>query len=151
MLIIRFQRVGRRNDPAFRIVVTERRSKPKGSGIETLGSYHPKTKQTVLKNERILDWISKGANVSDTVHNLLISKGVIKGKKVAVASPVRSKSPEATADSVANRTSNGVKAQAMAATAAPEAAPAATVPAPTQAKEPVPVETAVETAASAAS
>lgn len=84
MLVIRFQRVGRRNDPAFRIVVTEKRSKPKSSGIEMLGSYHPKTKQTVLKNERILDWISKGAQVSPTVHNLLISKGVIQGKKIAV-------------------------------------------------------------------
>lgn len=82
MLVIRFQRVGRRNDPAYRIVVTEKRSKPKTSGIETLGSYHPKTKQTLLKNERILHWISKGAQVSDTVHNLLIAKGVIRGKKI---------------------------------------------------------------------
>jgi len=85
MLVIRFQRVGRRNDPAYRIVVTEKRSKPQTSGIEALGSYNPKTKETVLKNERILYWISKGAKVSDTVHNLLIAKGVIKGKKLKKA------------------------------------------------------------------
>lgn len=81
MLIIRFQRVGRKNDPAFRVVVTEKRSKPKSGELEILGSHHPKTKATVLKNERILYWISKGAKASDTVHNLLVSKGVIKGKK----------------------------------------------------------------------
>jgi small subunit ribosomal protein S16 len=99
MLAIRFQRVGRRNDPAFRIVVTERRSKPKGSGIEILGSYHPKTKQTALKNGRILYWISKGAKASDTVRNLLISKGVIQGKKIAVvkAAPTASAPAEAPA------------------------------------------------------
>lgn len=75
------QRVGRRNDPAFRVVLTEKRSKPKSGQQEILGSFHPKTKETVLKNERILYWISKGAQTSDTVHNLLISKGVMQGKK----------------------------------------------------------------------
>ncbi|KKW21214.1 MAG: 30S ribosomal protein S16 [Parcubacteria group bacterium GW2011_GWA1_51_12] len=53
MLVIRFQRVGRTNDPAFRLVVTERRSKPKSGSLEILGSYHPKTKHTILKSERI--------------------------------------------------------------------------------------------------
>lgn len=84
MLTIRFQRVGRRNDPAFRIVVTEHQARTKSSGLETLGSHHPKTKDTVLKNERILYWLSQGAKTSDSVHNLLISKGVIKGAKIAV-------------------------------------------------------------------
>lgn len=85
MLVIRFQRVGRRNDPAFRVVVTERRSKPKTSGIEQLGSYHPKTKETHLKADRILYWLSKGAKASPRVHNLIISKGVIRGQKINVA------------------------------------------------------------------
>lgn len=84
MLVVRFQRVGRTNDPAFRVVVTEKRSKPKSGELEILGSYHPKTKATVLKNERILYWLSKGAKASDTVHNLLVSKGVIQGKKISV-------------------------------------------------------------------
>ncbi|MFY9462812.1 MAG: 30S ribosomal protein S16 [Candidatus Sungiibacteriota bacterium] len=85
MLMIRFQRVGRKNDPAFRVVLCERTAKPKTSGIEALGSYHPKTKAIVLKNERILYWMSKGAQVSPSVHNLLVKKGVMKGKKIAVA------------------------------------------------------------------
>src|SRR3989344_2849730 len=84
MLMIRFQRRGRKNDPSYRIVVTEKRSKPKSGELEILGSYHPKTKETILKNERISYWFSKGAKASPTVHNLLITKGVIQGKKVNV-------------------------------------------------------------------
>lgn len=81
MLMLKFQRVGRKNDPAFRVVVIEKRSKPKSGELEILGSYHPKTKQTILKNERILYWLSKGAQASDTVYNLLVKNKVIDGKK----------------------------------------------------------------------
>lgn len=100
--MIRFQRVGRRNDPAFRIVVTEKHSKPKSSGIEILGSYHPKTKVATFNQERISYWLSKGAKLSATVHNLLVAKGVIQGEKVNVvkvaketAAPAAPASPEA--------------------------------------------------------
>ena len=85
MLMIKFQRVGRKNDPAFRVVVTEKRSKPKSGELEILGSYHPKTKATALKKERILYWLSKGAKASDTAHNLLVSKGIVQGKKINIA------------------------------------------------------------------
>ena len=84
MLVIRFQRVGRRNDPAFRIVVTEKSSKPKSSGIEIVGSHHPKTKETHLKNERILYWISKGAKLSPRVHNLLVAHKIISSPAINV-------------------------------------------------------------------
>lgn len=84
MLMIRLQRVGRINDPAFRLVLAEKRSKPKSGALEILGSYHPKTKATILKNERILYWLSKGAKLSATAHNLLIAKGVSRGKKINV-------------------------------------------------------------------
>lgn len=82
MLMVKFQRIGRKNDPAFRVVVTEKRSKPKSGELEILGSYHPKTKHTILRNDRILYWISKGAQPSPTVHNLLVDKGILKEKKV---------------------------------------------------------------------
>ncbi|MEK7076793.1 MAG: 30S ribosomal protein S16 [Patescibacteria group bacterium] len=96
MLVIRFQRRGRTNDPAFRIVVTEKRSKPKSGELEILGSYHPKTKETLLKNERILYWMSKGAKTSSTAHNLLVSKGVLTGvKKVNVVKAVKKETSEA--------------------------------------------------------
>ena len=81
MLIIRFQRIGRKNDPAYRIVVAEKRSKPHGIGVEIVGSYHPKTKHTVLAAERISYWIAQGAQPSATIHNLLIKKGITKGSK----------------------------------------------------------------------
>lgn len=82
--MIRFQRTGRRNDPAFRIALMEKRSKPKSGEIEILGSHHPKTKETMLKQERILYWMSKGAKPSPTVYNLLVTKGVVQGKKISV-------------------------------------------------------------------
>lgn len=84
MLMLKFQRTGRRNDPAFRVVVKEKRSKPKSGELEILGSFHPKTKHTMLKNERILYWISKGAKPTPRVHNFLIGQGVIQGKKISV-------------------------------------------------------------------
>ena len=85
MLMIRFQRVGRKNDPAFRIVLAEKRSKPKSGELEILGSFHPKTKATRLHGERILYWLSQGAKTSPRVHNLLISQRVIQGRKIDVA------------------------------------------------------------------
>ncbi len=112
MLMIRFQRVGRRNDPAFRLVLCERTAKPKTSGIEVLGSYHPKTKQTVLKNERILYWVSKGAQASASAHNLFVKKGVITGRKMHGAKSGIVKGATA-------------KTAAPAGAASPEAAPAA--------------------------
>ena len=86
MLKIRFQRFGRKHEPAFRLVVTESTRGPKsGNFIEILGNHNPSQKdRTQLNAERINYWISKGAQVSPTVHNLLISKGVIEGKKVNV-------------------------------------------------------------------
>ena len=82
--MIRFQRVGRKNDPAFRIVLAEKRSKPKSGEIEILGSYHPKTKETRLKAERISYWLSQGAKPSPTVWNLLVRQGAVMGKKINV-------------------------------------------------------------------
>lgn len=84
MLMIRFQRVGRTNDPSFRVVVTERRSKPKSGELEILGSFHPKTKDVRLVAERILYWLGKGAKASPRVHNLLISHKIIGGPKANV-------------------------------------------------------------------
>jgi len=85
MLKIRFQRTGRKNDPSFRIVVGEHTKHPKsGSHAETLGSYHPKTKETIINAEAAKSWIAKGAQLSGTINNLFISKGIIEGKKINV-------------------------------------------------------------------
>ena len=85
MLKIRLQRTGRINDPSYRVVVTEHTNGPKsGRAVEKLGSYNPKSKERVLDGERIKYWISKGAQASGTMHNMLISAGIISGKKVNV-------------------------------------------------------------------
>ena len=85
MLAIRFQRTGRKNDPSFRIIVSEKARHPKaGNPLQVLGSYNPKTKHTIIDAEKVKHWLSKGAQASGTVTNLLVSKGVITGKKVNV-------------------------------------------------------------------
>lgn len=103
MLKIRFQRTGRRNDPAFRIVVGEHTRHPKsGSHAEILGSYHPKTKDFTVDEESVKSWMEKGAKPSPTVHNLFVSKGIIEGEKINVLpkkSPIVKEEPEKSEES----------------------------------------------------
>lgn len=85
MLMIRFQRIGRRNDPAFRIIVTEKTRGPKtGKYTDRVGTYNPKTKAVSVNAERTNMWIQRGAQVSSSVHNLLVKQGVISGKTINV-------------------------------------------------------------------
>lgn len=87
MLKIRLQRIGRKNDPSFRVVLTDSKNSAKsGKFKEILGSYNLKSGEVIFKQERVSYWMSMGAQVSDTVHNFLVSKGVIKGKKKNVLS-----------------------------------------------------------------
>ena len=83
MLKIRLQRIGRRNEPHYRMVVTDVRNGPKSNNfIEIVGSYNPKLGTVQIEKERVIEWISKGAQATETVHNFLISNGVIEGKKI---------------------------------------------------------------------
>ena len=82
MLKIRLQRIGKKNAPSYRIVLCEHTSPPQGKFIEILGHYNPRLKQKGFKKERIEHWISKGAQASPTVYNLLINEKIIQGKKV---------------------------------------------------------------------
>ena len=118
MLKIRFQRTGRRNDPSFRIVVGEHTKHPKsGSHTATLGSHHPKTKETIIDVEAVKHWISKGAQTSGTIHNLLVSKGIIEGKKVNV---LPKKKPIVKEKEVEEKVEEKTEAPAEAEGAAPE-------------------------------
>lgn len=83
MLKIRLQRVGRKHEPAYRLVLTDSKNSTKsGKFLEILGNYDSRRgEQSAFKAERITHWMSKGAQTSDTVHNLLISKKIIEGKK----------------------------------------------------------------------
>lgn len=87
MLMIRFQRIGRKNDASFRMAVLEKTAGPKaGKYVDLVGTYNPKTKQISYKADRIQDWIGKGAQVSPSLKNLLIKNGVLTGEKQAVIS-----------------------------------------------------------------
>lgn len=79
---IRFQRVGKKNQPKFRLIAIDSRFGPKsGRAKEILGWWDPIKKQGEFDKERINYWLSVGAQPTDTVWNLLIKKGIIKGKK----------------------------------------------------------------------
>ncbi len=71
---IRLKRVGTKKRPYYRIVVMDSRSPRDGRAIEEVGFYHPievEEKQLSVKEDRIKDWLSKGAQPSDTVKKLL--------------------------------------------------------------------------------
>lgn len=85
MLKIRLQRVGRKNDASFRVVVTESTKGPKaGNAVEVLGFYDPKRDVSEIKKDRVEYWMSVGAQVSDTVHNLFVKNKIVKGDTVNV-------------------------------------------------------------------
>jgi small subunit ribosomal protein S16 len=85
MLMIRLLRVGKKNQPLFKIVVTEKKQSPRGGRfVEQVGFYNPFKKERKIINDRIKYWLSVGAKLSDTVHNLLIQEKIIEGKKIAV-------------------------------------------------------------------
>ncbi len=130
--MIRFQRIGRKNDPAFRILVLEKTSSPKaGTYVEQVGTYNPKTKDFSANAEAIKGWIAKGAQLSPSLQNLLIRKGVIEGKKSA--SVVKKKNLE---KNIAKKAAEEAAAKEAAEKAAADAA-AVEVVAEAPAEEPV--------------
>ena len=83
MLMIRMQRIGRKNMPAFRIIVAEHTRGPKtGNIVEKVGTYNPKTKEKQFNADRIKYWLSVGAKASATVHNMLVSAKIVTGAKI---------------------------------------------------------------------
>jgi len=86
MLTIRLTRKGKKNQPFFRVVLIDKRSSTKGGrAVEDLGYVDPLKKRRSFKKERIQYWISKGAQTSATMHNLLVSEKIIEAKKIHVS------------------------------------------------------------------
>ncbi|MES2416521.1 MAG: 30S ribosomal protein S16 [Patescibacteria group bacterium] len=82
MLKIRLQRIGRKNDPVFRTVLTDSKNATKsGKFLEILGSYNAKGGDFKIDGERVKVLIAQGAQVSDTVHNFLVREKVLSAKK----------------------------------------------------------------------
>ena len=83
MLVIRLIRTGKRNAPSFRVILVEKTASPKtGKFLEILGNYNPRLKELNLKHDRIKHWLAQGVKTSDTVHNLLVKDGIVKGPKI---------------------------------------------------------------------
>ncbi len=82
MLAIRLFRIGKKKQPAYKIVVTEKRNPPQGGHfVEQVGFYNPLTNERILKEDRIKYWLGVGAQTSDTVYNMLVSEKIIEGEK----------------------------------------------------------------------
>ncbi len=83
MLKIRLQRVGRKNIRTFRVVLTDSKNSTKsGKFHEILGTYDLENDKKEISADRVKYWIGKGAKTSDTLHNFLVDKKIISGKKV---------------------------------------------------------------------
>jgi small subunit ribosomal protein S16 len=75
---LRLTRVGSKKNPVYRIVAADSRSPRDGKFLEIVGRYNPQTDPSTieLNEEKIRDWLSKGAQPSETVQRLLKVKGL---------------------------------------------------------------------------
>jgi len=75
---IRLARVGSKKNPVYRVVVADSRSPRDGKFIEIVGRYNPQTDPSTidLDEAKVKDWISKGAQPSESVQRLLKAKGL---------------------------------------------------------------------------
>ena len=74
---IRLKRLGTKKRPYYRIVVMDSRAPRDGRALEEVGFYHPvemEEKQLVIQEDRVREWIEKGARPSETVRKLLNKK-----------------------------------------------------------------------------
>jgi small subunit ribosomal protein S16 len=91
MLKVRLQRIGKKKQAHFRVVVLEHTSKPQGKYLELLGTYDPHAKTLNVKLERVEYWVSKGAQVSPTVNNLMVNHNVWDRPKMESWKPKKKK------------------------------------------------------------
>ena len=77
---LRLTRMGKKKQPAYRVVAIDSHTKRDGEYIELIGTYNPLTKPATVKldEEVALKWLSEGAIPSDTVKNLFKEAGIMK-------------------------------------------------------------------------
>jgi small subunit ribosomal protein S16 len=75
---IRLARIGSKKNPVFRVVVADSRSPRDGKFIEIVGRYNPQSEPSLIELDeaKVRDWISKGAQPSQSVQRLLKAKGI---------------------------------------------------------------------------
>lgn len=76
---IRLNRMGAKKNPFYRIVVADSRAPRDGRFIEVLGNYDPSQNPALVHvdEDKVLDWMNKGAQPTDTVKNLLSKQGIM--------------------------------------------------------------------------
>ncbi len=96
---IRLKRVGAKKSPSYRVVVTDSRSPRDGRFIEEIGYYDPTREPALvkLKEDRVRDWLAKGAQPSETVKALLTKAG-LKRKAAEAATAEAATAEKATAE-----------------------------------------------------
>lgn len=96
MLKMRLQRVGRKHEPTFRLVLTDSKNSTKsGRFQEVLGAYDPRKAIDTFNTEKIKALVAQGVGLTGSVNNLLLKHGIIRGKKTHVGSNFVHKEPEA--------------------------------------------------------
>jgi small subunit ribosomal protein S16 len=80
---IRLTRVGAKKQPTYRVVVADSRSARDSRSIETIGHYNPRAEpiEVNIDEERAKQWLSKGAQPSDTVARLFRNAGILPAAK----------------------------------------------------------------------
>jgi small subunit ribosomal protein S16 len=135
MVKIRLRRMGAKKQPTYRFVVCDAKSPRDGAFIEILGHYNPRTdpKTVVVNEEKVKQWLAKGAQPSDPVRRLfaelgLVPRGFVPPKKV-VAPPPEAAAPAAAPAAPAAAVEAAPVAAAPVAAAPEAAAPEAAAPA----------------------
>lgn len=134
MLMIKLSKIGKTNKKVFRLIISEKGRDPYGDNLEILGSYNPYTKDLQAKTDRIQYWIGKGAGMTASINNLLVTKGIIEGKKVIASKPGKvNEKHAAQAKAKADKQAAAKQAAATTPEAPAEAAPEAPVEEKTEA------------------
>lgn len=116
--MIRLARVGKKKHPTYRVVVQEKHKATSSNALEILGHYNPHTNPASLevKAERVQYWIGKGAQLSDTLHNVFLDKKMVTGEKRKIVRP-KKKEAEAAASEPAASPASATNTPASQATA----------------------------------
>lgn len=131
MLKIRLKRLGMKKTPTYRIIVINSTTKREGRPIEELGHYNPKTKVMQFDKAKAEEWISKGAQPTETVAYLLKNcnpDGTLNYKKKDGVKLSKKAQAKAAAEAEAKAQAEA-EAKAAEEAAAQEAAQAAEAPA----------------------
>jgi small subunit ribosomal protein S16 len=144
---IRLRRLGAKKRPFYRVVVADQRSPRDGRFIEAIGKYHPLEDPSLIEidEERALEWLSKGAQPSEPVQNLLRVTGIWQKFKPNEPVSSKAKATKKPAASPAKAEKAETKAPAKSESKPEEPAEATEMSTPTESPTETPTETTTST------